>query len=67
MRDGGIPIVVILLIALAIAILIARSYFKKVEFEKSRLASATKTNENLYSQLPDLKKDRAATIATKDA
>jgi hypothetical protein len=49
MRDGGIPIVVILLIALAIAILIARSYFKKVEFEKSRLASATKTNENLYS------------------
>ena len=67
MRDGGIPIVVILLIALAIAILIARSYFKKVEFEKSRLASATKTNENLYSQLSDLKKDRAATIATKDA
>jgi hypothetical protein len=67
MRDGGIPIVVILLIALAIAILIARSYFKKYELEKSRLASTTKTIENLYSQLSDLKKDRAATIATKDA
>jgi Restriction endonuclease len=66
MRDGGGTFVILLLIALVAVILFARSYYKKAELEKVKLADARGTINNLGNEISELKKAHAISAAVKE-